>query len=231
MPQPLTSYAPFRGTVLRLEAYERRSDHLRPRWENIDNGYDLFPEAQPDRVRLLPQRGRARGIEAMVSSRGPGPFAWNASYALARAEELQANDWVPRARDQRHTWRGDLTYSPSPRWQFSAAWQYHTGWPTTDVVYSLASLTNGRRVAVAANGPVYGLRLPVYHRLDLRATRRIQFARSQLRIFLDVFNAYDRVNVIGFDHRVTISGTEVISTRKPRDQLPVLPSIGVDWEF
>jgi hypothetical protein len=223
--------APFRGTLVRLEVYERRSDHLRPRWENVDNGYDLFPEVQSDRVRLLPRRGRARGIEAMVSSRGGGRLAWNASYALARAEEQLANGWVPRARDQRHTWRADVTYSANQRWQISAAWQYHTGWPTTDVVYSLVTLTNGRRVAVAANSDVYGLRLPEYHRLDLRATRRIQLSRSQLRLFLDIFNAYDRVNIIGYDHRVTISGAEVISSRKVRDQLPILPSVGAEWEF
>lgn len=223
--------APLRGTLLRLEAYERRSDRLRPRWENIDNGYDLFPEVQSDRVRLLPRRGRARGIEAMVSSQRGGRLAWNASYALARAEEQLANGWVPRARDQRHTWRADATYSPNHRWQFSAAWQYHTGWPTTDIVYSLVTLTNGRRVAVAANSDVYGLRLPEYHRLDLRATRRIQLARSQLRLFLDIFNAYDRVNIIGYDHRVTISGTELFTTRKPRDQLPILPSVGAEWDF
>jgi hypothetical protein len=223
--------APLRGMLFRLEAYERRSDHLRPRWENIDNGYDLFPEVQSDRVRLLPRRGRARGIEAMVSSRAAGRLTWNASYAFARAEEQLAMRWVPRARDQRHTWRADVTYSPNQRWQFSAAWQYHTGWPTTDVVYSLVTLTNGRRVAVAANSDAYGLRLPEYHRLDLRATRRIQLARSQLRLFLDIFNAYDRVNIIGYDHRVTIAGADVVATRKARDQLPILPSVGAEWEF
>lgn len=220
-----------RGVGLRVEVYERLSSHLRPRWENLDNGYDLFPEAQADRVRLDPSRGRARGVEVMLTGRRGGVLAWNASYALARAEEQLAGRWVRRAREQRHTVQADVTYAPSPRWQFSAAWQFHTGWPTTDVIYSLATLNNGRRLLVSANGPVYGLELPAYHRLDLRATRRIALKRGELRLFLDVFNAYDRTNLVGYSHSVRVSGNEITDTRKPREQLPLLPSVGVNWEF
>jgi hypothetical protein len=219
------------GVALRVEAYERIGTRLRPRWENLDNPYDLFPEAQSDHVRLDPRRGRARGLEVLLAGRGGEKITWNASYAVARTEELLAGRWVPRARDQRHTFYSDATFAPNRRWQFSAAWQFHTGWPTTDVIYSLATLTNGRRVTVSANGPVYGLRLPDYHRLDLRATRRFELKRGELRVFLDVFNAYDRVNLIGYDHRVTVSGTQVTDVRKPREQLPFLPSLGVNWEF
>lgn len=216
---------------LRVEAYERISTRLRPRWENLDNPYDLFPEAQSDRARIAPSRGRARGVEFLLTNRSPQPLQWHLSYVVSRAEERVGGRWVPRARDQRHAVYGDATYNLNPRWQFSAAWQFHTGWPTTDVVYSLATLTTGRRVVVEANGPLYGLRMPAYHRLDLRATRRITLRRGELRVFLDVFNAYDRVNLIGYDHRVSVSGTEVTDTKKPREQLPLLPSIGVSWEF
>ncbi len=216
---------------LRLEAYERISTRLGPRWENLDNPYDLFPEAEADRVRLDPDRGRARGVELLLSSRGASPWKWNASYVLARAEERVAGRWIPRRRDQRHAFYGDVTWTPNPRWQFSAAWQFHTGWPTTDVVYSLATLANGRRLLVSANGPVYGLRLPDYHRLDLRATRRFALRRGEVRAFLDVFNAYDRRNYLGYDHDVSVAGTQVTDRRKVREQLPILPSIGATWEF
>ena len=220
-----------RGVSLRAEAYERLTSRLRPRWENLDNGYDLFPEAQSDRVRLDPKNARARGVEFLLAGRSGPRLTWNATYALARTEEFLAGRWVPRARDQRHTFYADTTYAPNPRWQFSTSWQFHTGWPTTDVVYALAPLTNGRRVLVSANGPIYGLRLPDYHRLDLRATRRFKLARGELRVFLDVFNAYDRTNLVGYDHRVTVTGTQITDVRKPREQLPLLPSAGVSWEF
>jgi hypothetical protein len=46
-----------------------------------------------------------------------------------------------------------------------------------------------------------------------------------------VFNAYDRTNYVSYDHRVTVNGTQITDVRKPRDQLPLLPSAGVSWEF
>jgi hypothetical protein len=204
---------------------------VRPRWENLDQPYDLFPEAQADRVRLAPDRGRARGVEFLWSSRGKDRLQWHASYVLSRAEERIAGRWVPRARDQRHAVYADVTYAFNPRWQFSAAWQYRTGWPTTDVVYTLAPLNNGRRLLVSANGPAYGLRLPDYHRLDLRATRRFALKKGELRAYVDLFNAYDRLNYLGYDHKVTVSGTQVTDVKEAREQLPFLPSFGVSWEF
>lgn len=217
--------------ALRVEAYERITSRPRPRWENLDNSYDLFPEAQSDRVLLRPSTARARGVEFLLSSRGTAPVRWHLSYALGETEEKIAGSWRPRARDQRHAVYSDVTYALNPRWEFSAAWHFHSGWPTTDVLYSLAPLTNGRRLLVSANGPVYGERLPDYHRLDLRATRRFKTRRGDVRAFVDLFNAYGRTNVLGYDHRVTVSGTTVTDTRKPREQLPFLPSAGVSWEF
>lgn len=211
---------------VRVEAYERRITQPRARWDNLDNAYDLFPEAQPDRVRLAPSAGRARGLEFLVTGRRGTAFVWHVSYALTRAEETIAGRTVPRARDQRHTAYADLTYAPSKEWQFSAAWQFHTGWPTTDVVYSLASLTNGRRVLVSAIGAAYGLRLPDYHRLDLRATRRFALRHGELRAFLDVFNAYNRTNLVGYIHRVTVSGTQVTDVKNRASNCRCCPAWG-----
>ena len=219
------------AAALRLEAYDRPSSRLRPRWVNLDNAYDLFPEAQSDRTRLEPDRGRARGVEVLLAGRGRGPWQWNASYAWARTEERIAGRWVPRARDQRHAAYADVTYAPDRRWTFSAAWHFHTGWPTTDVTYALAPLNNGRRLLVSANGPAFGLRLPAYHRLDLRATRRIPLRNGELRVQLDVFNAYDRLNFLGYDRKVSVAGNAVTVRREAREQLPFLPSAGVIWEF
>jgi len=219
------------AAALRLEAYDRPSSRLRPRWVNLDNAYDLFPEAQADRARLDPDRGRARGVEVLLAGRGRGPWQWNVSYAWARTEERIAGRWVPRARDQRHAAYGDVTYAPDNRWTFSAAWHFHTGWPTTDVTYALAPLNNGRRLLVSANGPAFGLRLPAYHRLDLRATRRIPLRSGELRVHVDVFNAYDRLNFLGYDRKVSVAGNQVTVRREAREQLPFLPSAGVIWEF
>ena len=217
--------------ALRVEAYERRSSHLRPHWENLDNVYDLFPEVQSDRTRFDPSAGTARGVEVLLQQRIGQRFNWNASYALARAEENVAGRAVPRARDQRHTFYADASYAPSPAWRFSAAWQFHTGWPTTPFTYSLVTLTNGRRVTVRSAGPAYSARLPDYHRLDLRATRLWKLKRSEIRAYLDVFNAYDHVNSYGNIRDVTVQGTQLTVSPRPRELLPFLPSVGATWDF
>ena len=217
--------------ALRVEAYQRLTSRVRPRWENLDNAYDLFPEVQSDRVRVTPSEARAEGVELLLSSRGNGALQWHLSHALARTEERVAGRWVPRRRDQRHTFYADATYAMNPRWQFSAAWHFHSGWPTTDVVYALAPLANNRRVLVSGNGEPYGLRLPDYHRLDLRVTRRFHTSRGEVRAYVDLFNVYDRMNLLGYDHQVSVSGTTVTDRRKPREQLPFLPSVGLGWEF
>ncbi len=219
------------GLALRVEAYRRRSTRLRPHWENFDNSYNLFPEVQSDRIRLNPTGGDSRGVEVLLRQRVGPRFNWSASYALARAEETFAGFDLPRARDQRHTVYLDASYAPSPKWRFSAAWNYHTGWPTTPFNYRLVTLTNGRRVIVSSTGALYSAELPAYHRLDLRATRLWQLRRSQLTAYFDLFNAYNRVNSYGTIRDLSVQGTTVVVSPRPREMLPILPSAGVTWEF
>jgi len=69
-------------------------------------------------------------------------------------------------------------------------------------------------------GPAYAAQLPDYHRLDLRATRRWDFRRSTLTAYLDIFNAYDRTNLVGYAYTPVITGTTVTTTREVRDLLP-----------
>ena len=219
------------GVNLRAEAYERLTTDVRPRWDNIVNLYNVFPEVQSDRLRIAPDASRARGVEFLIERRAPRGLAWTASYALARAEDRVKGRTLPAARDQRHTVRLDASYALSARWNFSASWQYHTGWATTDVSYILIPLNNGRRFAQRVVGPAYAAQLPAYHRLDLRVTRRWELRQSTLTVFADIFNAYDRTNLLGYAYSPVISGTTVTTTREARDLLPFVPSLGITWEF
>jgi hypothetical protein len=219
------------GVSLRAEAYERLTAHVRPRWDNTVNLYNVFPEVQSDRQRLAPSSARARGVEFLLERRAARGLGWTASYALARAEERINGRTVPAARDQRHTLHLDATYALNARWNFSASWQYHTGWATTDVSYVIIPLNNNRRFIQRVVGPAYAARLPAYHRLDLRATRRWEFRRSTLTAYIDIFNAYDRTNLLGYAYSPVVTGTTVTAEREIRDLLPFVPSLGVTWEF
>lgn len=219
------------GLSLRLEAYQRVTRHPRSHWLNRYDTYNVFPEAQTDRILLAPDRARAEGVELMLQRHNAGPFAWTVSYALSRAQEMTGGVNLPGLRDQRHAFYADLTYAPNARWSFSAAWQYHTGWPVTDLNFSLVTLNNGSRTTVRSFGPTLGSRLPAYHRLDLRAARTIVLRHGVLKVFVDVFNAYDQSNVLAYDYTTSSSGGVLTVKRSPRELLPILPSAGISWEL
>ncbi len=219
------------GINLRLEAYQRLTEHPRPHWLNRYDTYNVFPEAQTDRTLLSPSSAAARGVELLVQSRGRGKLDWTVSYALSQADERIGAATVPSLRDQRHAFYADLSYSPNPRWRFSAAWQYHTGWPITDLNFALLTLNNGSRVTVRSFGPTLGSRLPAYHRLDLRASHAIPTRRGGVKVFIDIFNAYDHQNLIAYDYNTSSAGGVLTVRKEPRDMLPILPTGGISWEF
>lgn len=219
------------GLSFRLEAYERDSSRLRPRWLNFDDPYNAFPEIQPDRIKLTPTAGRARGLEFSLHGKPSRVLSWNASYALARSEEKAFGKWIPRGRDQRHTVQLDASYAPSKRWQFSAAWHYHTGWPFSETSYQLVPLADGSHVIVGSLDAPFSLRLPAYHRLDLRVTRQFYLQRGRLSAYLDLFNAYNRSNLIGYNRKLIVTETAVEVMAQPRKLFPFLPTAGLSWEF
>jgi len=219
------------GVALRAELYERRTTQPRPYWDNPILIYSIFPEIQSDRLRFAPTSNRARGLELLAARHVERGFGWSASYALAVADQLVASRTIPVPRDQRHTLYADASYAPNAKWRFSAAWQYHTGWPATDVSYTLIPLNNNRRLLQRVIGPAYAEQLPAYHRLDLRATRRWALRHGELRGFADVFNAYDHQNILGYDYSAVVQGAAATTARKPKDLLPILPSVGLEWQF
>jgi hypothetical protein len=159
-------------------------------------------------------------VELVVQKRNGGRFDWAASYSLAKAEDEVRflPDPVPRTRDQRHTMYLDMSWTPKPRWNISWAWQFHTGWP-----YTARSM--GGFAAVNEE------RLPSYHRLDARVTRSIPLRTKLLRIFVDVFNLYDRANPRGFEFISAPDDESRSRVRVPSKQLPLLPTVGVSLDF
>lgn len=217
------------GVNLRVEAYQRLTRDPRPQWFNRYDTYNIFPEAQPDRILLAPVRAEARGIEFIARRRGR-VFDWSTSYALARATQDLNTGTIPTARDQRHALYADITYRLGERWRFGAAWQYHTGWPVTAVNYTLVPLANGGRASVRSFGPTLADRLPAYHRLDLRTSRAIPLRRGVLTVFVDVFNAYDRANPLAYDYAPSVVNNTVRDGKHARNMLPIVPTIGLSWE-
>ncbi len=226
-----------RGMNIRVEGYVRAIENPRRRYFNLSREILPFPEAEEDRVRIEPTEARARGLELMVAQNA-GRLSWSASYALSATEGLVEGVWTPRFFDQPHAFQSMVSYGTESGWRFSVGWQYHTGWPITPREFAADTLgTNpdtGEPVirAVSSWGALNGDRLPAYHRLDLRVSRSFEVGRGLLSVFLDVFNLYNRANLRSYGYDVRLVGDELVTRKVPgEEQLPVLPSLGIRWEF
>ena len=120
---------------------------------------------------------------------------------------------------------------PSPRWRLSAAWQYHSGLPITARSWESGRLEDGTYWVQSTFGVPYAERLPSYHRLDARLSRTWDTRRGRVSAFLDVFNLYNRDNARAYSYSYTLLENGVRVNRAVETLLPVLPSIGVNWEF
>jgi len=121
------------GLRVRLDAYEKRLTNLRPRYENLFEPIELFPETSQDRVRVAPEEARLRGIELMVRGPSDRRFFWWVSYTLSEAMDRIDGEEVPRSWDQTHAGRFLIGYRREDRWSISFTGSVHTGWPTTPV--------------------------------------------------------------------------------------------------
>ena len=58
---------------LRVEAYRKDYERLRPRYENLLNPLVVLPELKPDRIRIAPDSATAEGVEASLVYDGRTP--------------------------------------------------------------------------------------------------------------------------------------------------------------
>lgn len=243
--------------LLRLEAYHRRVDDPRSRFENLFEPISEFPEIEADRLQLAPESSEAYGIEALLKGSAGPKVEWWVSYAYARTTDRIAGRDVPRRIDQPHTLNLDLNYRLGEHWNLNVAWRYHTGWPITGVSGRLAEAgddpedeledddegdgaaeegdgEDGELEIVAVLGPINGERLANYHRLDLRVSRQWQLRRGVLGFFLEVQNVYDRGNLAGYEFDFEFAETPNGDFElQPVEEIwgGILPSFGITWEF
>jgi hypothetical protein len=210
-------------TSLRAEVYTRRVRNPRPRYESLFEPFERFPEGELARVRVEPDSARADGAELSLQGRAGSRLDWWINYGYAATEDRIDGRDVPRAIDQRHTANVDVNYRLGRNWDVNLAWRFHSGWPTTPVS---AEESDGEFVPVL--GERNSDRLPNYHRLDARVSRRWQFRRSRLVAFVDVQNAYNRRNAAGQDVEIR---EETGIVKKTESWPGIFGSAGLSLEF
>ncbi len=219
-------------TSIRVEAFLKEIRELRPRFENLYDPLGIIPELQADRVRLDPSKGRARGVE-LSADRSVGSWNWWASYTWSKVTDRIDGDNVPRSWDQRHAVQGGFGWHNDEGWDFSMAASVHSGWPATNLALVPDGLDeDGEPQFIAVPGPRNAEQYSTFASLDLRLSRRFDVKRGTLLAFVEVSNVLNRDNVCcrDWDIEDDEAGNEFLEDSQDY-WLPLLPAIGILWEF
>ncbi|SDM29718.1 TonB-dependent Receptor Plug Domain [Catalinimonas alkaloidigena] len=193
---------------------------------------------------FIVEQGLARGVD--VSLRYvQGSLLLQGTYSLAEVtRQYDTREGLPLTYypnfDRRHNVNllGVLSFGARQDWEVSARWNLGSGFPFTQTQGFYENLSFGNDLSVdlsQLNGNLGILytsdfdptllnagRLPYYHRLDLSLKKTFTLNRySKFEINAGVTNAYNRKNLFYFD-RVNYQRV---------NQLPILPTLGVNWSF
>jgi len=109
----------------------------------------------------------------------------------------------------------------------------HSGWPATDLALVPDGLDeDGEPEFIAVPGPRNAEEHATFSSIDLRVSRRFDVRRGSLLAFLEVTNIVNRDNPCcrDWDLEDGPDGGEVLEYTHDY-WLPLLPAIGILWEF
>jgi len=215
-------------TRLTLEFYEKQYDRFpmdptQPQLFVIDEAnymYDFYfnhSSLQDNGV------GYARGIELMIQKKLAKDLYGMISGAYFKTRYKDLNGiWRDRIFDNRVVFNIEGGYKPNNTWEFSLRWIYAGGVPYTpfDKQKSKALVR-----AVYDETRIDEVRNPDYHSLNIRVDRRFHFSKSNLIVYLSVWNAYGRKN-ISSHYWNEQENREAVSY-----QWGLLPIFGLEYEF
>ena len=198
--------------------------------DNADNN-DVPETLRKD---FIVESGFAQGVDVVLKYESKFTYIWLV-YSLGNVDRWDSFQWYDPVFDRRHNvnFVASRSFGEDQEWEVNARWNLGSGLPFTQTqgFYQPVNVDGGVGTDVLTGNPddlaitYAGLnegRLPVYHRLDFSVRRTFEFTQdSKLEINAGVTNVYSRDNVF-YVNRVT---NEVVN------QLPILPSIGLDLTF
>ncbi len=189
-------------------------------------------------TRLQPAEGEVFGVDLRMELRRRNFYAFlNYGYSSTRYDAMQASLplWFGTDQlsfrpphDRRHQLNLILSGSVAG-FDMSARWNIGSGLPYTrvrgfdgfilmDGVVDVEGIEGFPRVIY--DRPYEGV-LPMYHRLDATIERQMSLGAADLTVQVGAINVYNRANLFALD----------IFTLQRTDQLPFVPTAGIEIEF
>lgn len=170
--------------------------------------------------------GYAEGIEFSFQKKFTRGFVGSASYSYS-VSKRRDNSELPLYDfefDRPHIVNLIAGIALSEHWQLGVKFQFASGNPYTPVV---GAVQKGG-VYYVVDGAKNSTQYPDYHKLDIRLDRKFEFASWTLTAYLDLWNVYNRQNVLAYSYKVDNVG--VVSTTTRLD-FGILPIIGFSAQF
>lgn len=204
---------------------------------NRNKLYDDTGENQdkPEYLRkdFIIETGQAYGLDFLLKYDYKRLYLWTV-YSIGWVTRYDGIITYPPHFDRRHNVNlvGAYTFGQDLDWEFSTRWNLGSGFPFTQTqgFYEKIPFHDGINTDyTTANGElgiVYGPlnqgRLPYYHRLDVNLKKTFNVGDDgKIVVSLSITNVYNRNNIFYFD-RVRYERV---------DQLPFMPTFGMNWTF
>lgn len=164
-----------------------------------------------------------KGVELVIQKKLADQFYGLASVSYSIAKH-KANDniWRNRVYDNRIVTSIEGGYKPNNKWEFSFRWIYAGGTPYTP--FNLTESNNLNR-AVLDQSRINSERYPAYHSLNIRVDKRFYFEKTNLVVYLSIWNTYNRKNIASYYWDTQNK------TVKETYQWNLMPIFGLEFEF
>lgn len=166
---------------------------------DFKNGSSLLTDSSPWYEKTTQGFGNAKGIEVSIEKQ-QGKLTGSISYTLSKSDrkytDLNNGKTFPFRYQRLNDFNISLNYQISKKWDISAIWTYGTGYPVTIPVEQYSPEMGLMHNLVYYYPSINNYKLPDYHRLDLGLHCKTIGRLGETSLSFDVFNAYNRKNVI-----------------------------------
>lgn len=170
--------------------------------------------------------GYAQGIEFSLQKKFTDGFVGSASYSYSTSKrrDYESTNLYDFEYDRPHIINLIFGLEIGAGWQVGAKFQYASGNPYTPVIGTYEKEGN----LYLVDGEKNSARYPDYHKLDLRIDKQFVFNNWSFSVYLDLWNVYNRDNVISYSFKAEPNGT---ITTTPRYDFGITPILGFTAKF
>ena len=219
-------YTPTSNFLVRVEGYYNTFDNLTGRLREFGRQNQIF---------VPPQSGDAKGLDVFMTHAVSNRLTWTLGYAYGIAEEVAGGTTVFRQHDRRHSFAVSSSYQFAPTWHLYLSWRFYTGEPRTPLIHTEVPSLDGNIASCDRQfEDTHSARMPAYHSLDFRITKRSSHRRWELSWYFQILNLYNHRNLDQYafsEVRDEETDDIVKCTIEEEPLFPIVPTLGITVSF